>query len=563
MITMSFARLDKSRFSLLSSLVVVSSIPLHSFAQDTNCAPVPAGIVSWWRGEGNASDSTGTNNGALVNNPGFTPAKVGQGFWFSDYSQLVSVPDSPSLDPTNELTLECWFFQTSLGQIGQWVVTPIVEKGDATSLGFGSPSPNLQFYIGLTNTTGASYEPNHWFFQTGVRLSTGLALVTGSTAVHVALWHHVAMTYDGANLKLYVDGNQEGDVGATGSIVPSSASLDIGGHGVPYAVPCLVDELSLYNRALSSNEVQAIVQAGSAGKCSGSTPPPPAPPCVPPPAGLVSWWQAETNAFDSIGFNDGTASGISYVPGKVGNAFYFPNSPFVSFGVPDAPSLNLTNSISIEAWVYPTGLPLGFGPILEKGNRTESTIAYRFLMWSLSGQCYLSAAIGTPSLGYQSVSGTNVVQTNTWSHVAMTYDGAALNVYVNGQLDATIAASGRINSIPDPVFLGTEGARYFIGLLDEVAIYNRALSATEIKAIYDAGSAGKCDNVLSISAPPGNLSVAWPLSATNFQLESTFSDLVGTNSWNPATANLQTNGGRIQLVVPISGTNGFFRLRRQ
>jgi hypothetical protein len=558
---MSFPGLDKGRFSLLSCLVVVSSIPLHSFAQNTNCAPVPAGIASWWRGEGNANDSTGTNNGTLVNNPGFTPAKAGQGLWFSDYGQLVSVPDSPSLDSTNQLTLECWFFQTSLGQLGQWVVTPIVEKGDAASLGFGSPSSNLQFYIGLTNTTGAGYDPDHWFFQVGVRLSSGLAIVTGSTAVHIALWHHVAMTYDGANLKLYVNGNQEGDVGATGSIVPSSASLDIGGHGVPFAVPCIVDELSLYNRALSSNEVQAIVQSGSAGKCSGATPPPPTPPCVAPPAGMVSWWQAETNAFDSIGTNDGTVRGVSYVPGKVGNAFYFPNSPFLSFLVPDAPSLDLTNSISIEAWVYPTAVVAGFGPIVAKGNYTESTIAYRFIMRSSSAQSYLAASIGTPSLGY--VSGATVVQTNTWSHVAMTYDGAALNLYVNGELDATIAASGHINSIPDPVFLGTEGSRYFIGLLDEVAIYNRALSATEIKAIYDAGSAGKCNNVLSVSAPPGNLSVAWPLSAKNFQLESTFGDLVGTNSWNPAIANLLTNGGRIQLVVPMSRTKGFFRLRQQ
>ncbi|HTL56955.1 MAG TPA: LamG domain-containing protein [Candidatus Limnocylindrales bacterium] len=558
--------LHGSWLTFLSFLVSTISIPIHSFAQNSNCVPLPAGMIGWWRGEGDASDSFGTNNGAPVNNPGFMSAKVGQGFWFSDYNQRISVPDSPSLDSTNEMTLECWILQTSFGQVGQWLVTPIVEKGDATSLGFGLPSPDLQYYIGLTNTM--SYDPDHWFFQVGVRLSSGIAIATGSTAVQVGIWHHVAMTYDGANLKLYVNGNQEGSAGATGSLIPSSASLDIGGHGVPYAVPCIVDELSLYNRALASNEVQAIFQAGSAGKCHGSTPPA-VPACVPPPTGLVGWWQAETNAFDSIGDNDGTASGVSYIPGKVGNAFYFPNSPYSSVAVPNAPDVNLTNNISIEGWVYPLGFPPGtFAPIVEKGIRTTPPPgAYRFLMRSISGVWHFDAIVWTipPSpLSPQEVIGARVIQTNTWYHIAMTYDGTAVKLYVDGELDGSVTANGPINSITDSLVIGSEGSGYFfIGLMDEIAIYDRALTATEIKAIYAADSGGKCANVLHLSASPGNLSVSWPLSARGFQLESTYRDPTDTNSWSQAASNLQTNGGRIQIAVPMSGNKGFFRLRHQ
>jgi hypothetical protein len=57
-----------------------------------------------------------------------------------------------------------------------------------------------------------------------------------------------------------------------------------------------IDEPSIYNRALTASEVLAIYQAGSAGKCSASTPPA----CTPAPAGLVAWWQAESNAIDYI-----------------------------------------------------------------------------------------------------------------------------------------------------------------------------------------------------------------------------------------------------------------------
>jgi hypothetical protein len=89
--------------------------------------------------------------------------------------------------------------------------------------------------------------------------------------------------------------------------------------------------------------------------------------------------------------------------------------------------------------------------------------------------------------------GSTAVRTNTWYHVAMTYDGAFLKLYVNGKLDGSAAACGPVLTSDQPLVIGGEspGPWNFNGLIDEVSLYDRALSDTEVLSIYGAGSAGK------------------------------------------------------------------------
>ncbi|HEV2694094.1 MAG TPA: immunoglobulin domain-containing protein, partial [Verrucomicrobiae bacterium] len=104
-----------------------------------------------------------------------------------------------------------------------------------------------------------------------------------------------------------------------------------------------------------------------------------------------------------------------------------------------------------------------------------------------------------------------VLQTNRWYHVAMTYDGSIFKLYVNGALDAQSAASGPIIVTTEPVRIGGGADNscspyYFNGILDEAAIYNRALSSNEISAIYMADAGGKCFTPAppTITAQPTN-----------------------------------------------------------
>src|SRR5262249_6365067 len=108
----------------------------------------------------------------------------------------------------------------------------------------------------------------HWSFQLLITVPAGWAYFPGSTAVQAQTWYHVAVIYDGSALKMYVNGILDGSVAATGAIVTGPQPLTIGGQQSGWFFNGRVDELSVYNRALSSAEVQSIVSADSAGKCT-------------------------------------------------------------------------------------------------------------------------------------------------------------------------------------------------------------------------------------------------------------------------------------------------------
>src|SRR5262245_15525608 len=93
------------RAGVWSVLALGVFAPMFASAQMTNCV-APPGLVSWWRGEGNANDSVGSNHGALRGGTGFGPGRVGQAFAFDGVDDWVFVPDSASLRLTGALTFE-------------------------------------------------------------------------------------------------------------------------------------------------------------------------------------------------------------------------------------------------------------------------------------------------------------------------------------------------------------------------------------------------------------------------------------------------------------------------
>jgi hypothetical protein len=219
--------------------------------------------------------------------------------------------------------------------------------------------------------------------------------------------------------------------------------------------------------------------------------------CDAPPAGLVSWWAAEGNANDSFGANNGTlVDGVTFATGEVGDAFDF-NGTSQYVDVPDSASINPTGSITVEAWINPSAFATSSAvgaPIIKKaGEGTEQQDGYAFQMGNTGGvyfYVYLSGGVGWVGVGPASV------PLSEWSHIAGVYDGAHLSIYLNGVLVGTpVSASGAIMSSGNDLQIGHDPSNpswYFGGLIDEASIYNTALSAAQIQAIYNAGSAGKC-----------------------------------------------------------------------
>jgi hypothetical protein len=206
-------------------------------------------MVSFWRAEGDATDTVGGNNGVLQGGAGFAAGEVGQAFSFDGSSGHVLIPDSPSLDSfAGSMTMELWMKSATVGTNSDWVA--LVAKGDSSWR--------------LLGTAGSGTIS---FLLNGTSVST----LTGNANVNDGNWHHITATFAASEMSLYVDGALDNQQPTGAWFVETSDPLEIGADsGVPsgYYFNGLIDEVSIYNRALSSAEIAAIYNAGKSGKCS-------------------------------------------------------------------------------------------------------------------------------------------------------------------------------------------------------------------------------------------------------------------------------------------------------
>ncbi|MCK4348653.1 MAG: LamG domain-containing protein, partial [Thermoplasmatales archaeon] len=176
--------------------------------------------------------------------------------------------------------------------------------------------------------------------------------------------------------------------------------------------------------------------------------------------------------------NHGTLTNMNpetdWVDGKIGSALDFDGiDDYVE--VPDSASLDITEEITIEAWVKPDSVS-GYHAILDKAG------SYIFLTHNDELFFYLH----NPD-GFKKSSGLNL-ETGVWQHVAITFDRNNLRFYKNGTSYTPTEWPHSISSSNNAVRIGTDNwNEFFNGIIDEVKIYNRALSAEEIMAHYEEG----------------------------------------------------------------------------
>ncbi len=214
--------------------------------------------------------------------------------------------------------------------------------------------------------------------------------------------------------------------------------------------------------------------------------------CFPPPANMTSWWGGDNNALDMVGTNHGTlVNGATYTAGKVNQAFSLDGTDdYVNVAHDASLSFAPSAPMSFETWVYRTST-LHTQHIFAK--RTGcAAFNYQLALDTNGGTGLL---FGGSNFTITTTGGTSDLPLNTWTHIAGTSDGTTLKLFINGQLAASGTGTlGPENS--DPLKLGAAGicgVYTFGGLIDETTIYHRALSAEEIAASYNAGSAGTCD----------------------------------------------------------------------
>ena len=218
------------------------------------------------------------------------------------------------------------------------------------------------------------------------------------------------------------------------------------------------------------------------------------------PANALTWLKAENNAKDSAGSNDGTVSSVSYAAGVVGQAFSF-NGTSDYITVPGAAIPTGNSPITVEMWLYVQS---------SSWADNENTI---FEYDGGFGDTFALDMSTFPNLEFYAFGmndhtfDTGLSSDTGWFHLAITHDGTTMRFYINGSQVDSVARNLATGS-GGTLNIGRSGILdfYFDGKIDEFTTYSRALTATEILNIYNAGSSGKISNPV-ISSPTFDLAV--------------------------------------------------------
>jgi hypothetical protein len=169
-------------------------------------------------------------------------------------------------------------------------------------------------------------------------------------------------------------------------------------------------------------------------------------------------------------------SAVWSTSGKYGKALSF-NGTNARVSIPDAAALHLTTGMTLEAWINPSTVSSAWRDVIYKGNDNY----YLMATTSPNGS---PAAGGTFAGTNTNLLGTSALPVNTWTHLAATYDGAMLRLYVNGAPVSMVARTGALSSSTNPLGIGGDSifGQYFSGLIDEVRVYNIALPPSQIQA---------------------------------------------------------------------------------
>ena len=460
------------------------------------------GLIGYWsfdEGSGTKAEDfspANANTGTLTNSPTWVDGKVGKALSFDGTDDWVDIGSSSSLNASTDYTISMWVYNAA----GSDTYPTLLNRAtQATNNGF--------FWI---YTTGTNEADLNFQYADG----TNFVSTTFSGALSTNTWQHVVFTFDNASkaLKLYINGSQFSTTRTlTGSLPIDDGTLYLGtynGTATNYSFLGYLDEVRIYTSALSAGGVTNLYQSSAKANVNASensdlT------------SGLVGLWSfngadvSGTTAYDRSGQgNNGTlTNGPTVTTGKIGQALSFDNVDD-KIVLSNPSSLNITGTVvTISAWIYPKS----FGgatraKIFDK--ITGGTVGYVFqvdntnvvsgLTFCVNACITLGTDIGT--------SNANSITLNQWQHVVVVYNGSGnLSFYVNGVLagpngyNLTQSISDNSAVIATIGGRSTDNLRTFDGYIDETRVYNRALSATEIWNLYQAGGGARVNSADSQS----------------------------------------------------------------
>ncbi len=531
-----------SKFFPVAGAVMLFTLSTHAQSFLTN------GLVAYYPFNGNANDASGNGNDGTVQGAALTTDRFGapnSAYYFDGVSGGIKIPDTLLSPTVDGFTFSAWV-GTDNGPY----------TGDYEIIHTGTDSGETVMNISAGQ------------FAFGPLLDTHTGYIVTSPISSNSVNHLVGVYVRGQNVSLYTNG-------VLAAIIPvpdGTLWLDptyalysaIGIYEIYEPSPYLnfrgvIDDIRIYNRALSSNEVAQLHAYESTPQHSFPT------------NGLVAYYPFNGNANDASGnANNGTIyGGVTLVPDRFGN----PNSAYSFNGVDGYidignPLGNNPAALTESAWVNlasissPPGVP-NLDAIITKRQQPDSS--WPSLGFVSSGPGTGAGAVAFDGPFYYNVSfGTTLTPTNEWVFICAVMTNSTYQIYINGSLEGTMDDSTTLNS-SDDMHLMHEGAwgEFCNGVLDDVCIYNRALSQTEVAQLF-AYESGPNTNPPSITIQPqpvfGNAGddVSFNVAATgalplNYQWSLNGTNISGANASGLTISNVaQTDLGVYAVVVSNS-----------
>lgn len=196
--------------------------------------------------------------------------------------------------------------------------------------------------------------------------------------------------------------------------------------------------------------------------------------------------EASGDAVDAVGSLSGVNTSVTYSTGKLNNAAYYNGSAYHT--IADNAAIKPTSDISFGGWIYISSTS-SYQMMMAKGENSGDTRSYEMRCFGTTTKIEVQMRIGA---AYIQARTSSAIGTGAWKHVIFTRTGTTQAIYVDGTsvgLEVNVTQSGNIAYSTDALWLGQRnGGLRFNGRLDEIGVWNVALSSTEVAELYNSGT---------------------------------------------------------------------------
>jgi hypothetical protein len=445
--------------------ITLAAVAISAILGQSLLAQVPPdsltnGLVAYYAFDGDCKDSSGHGNDGIISGSGLTFgmdrfARPGRAVSFDGQGAQIELPATLNgvVPTTNQtMTVSFWMKKNGVGNVLSKFIYPFPEQSNFR-ITFSALSDYYLYVLG----TGVNY----------VRIRPETSRDWSHFVVEIA---------KGATAKVFQDSVlvAQGSVNLNPIVTDTKILIGKTTGSDPQNFSGILDDLRIYNRALSVAELNALY-IGHQILGLGSS-------IVEAPVGLIGWWPGDGNAKDLAGGNTGILVNARTVPGYNGDAFVFAGqNSYVQ--IPNSPAINsITNAITLEAWVWhdATGATIQRYVTLTAD---AATILYD------NGPIKFELHFVNPAALVPLRSDMSV-EPRKWYHVVGTYDGKEQRLYINGVRVGVAVINRPTGWLPGSELAISIAGQAMNGLIDEAAVYNRALTAEEIQSHFVAGSAG-------------------------------------------------------------------------